>query len=333
MINISHIQQTMSASHTPSQVDHDAHFRQEARAAFDAGISNISSDEDKLDQLTSIQSFSFHFIKDASRKPPAESESVQQGLQVLWHMFLETAQVFDKDSAFQEKLVVLLLWTKEFDSLYKSLHPTETATVSWESYRFADSLQASWEQLLTTGNTSQQCNLAAFSAKALAVGICPDSIGLTALWYLREALETDNEAKAISLLPATVVWLQQCGDNLLAFSARNQSHDEKSKAHLVALGPLAQKADIDRPGFSMKRWLVWRRRLQQLSHNADPAVAKEARKGFMSMINCGRDLDYDVPGEAKFTEKLQAAMGDALAKSGKESVSGDEIDIDVDWVD
>lgn len=51
------------------------------------------------------------------------------------------------------------------------------------------------------------------------------------------------------------------------------------------------------------------------------------------MISCGRNLDYNVPGEARFTEKLQAAMGEALAKSGKKSVSGNDIDINVDWVD
>jgi hypothetical protein len=53
----------------------------------------------------------------------------------------------------------------------------------------------------------------------------------------------------------------------------------------------------------------------------------------MSMIFCGRDLDYDVPGEMKFTEMLQAAMGEELAKSGKQCVDGDDIDINVDWVD
>ena len=323
----------MSVLKTPSQVDHDARFRQEAQDAFDIDISNISSEDDMLDQLTSIRSFSFHFIKDALRKIPAESEIAQQGLHLLWHMFLETAKVYENDGAFQEKLVSLLLWTKEFDSLYRSLHPTETAAASWESYRFADSLQASWEQLLTTGTASHQCNLAAFSAKALAVGICRDSIGLTALWYLREALETDDEPKVISLLPATVVWIEQCGDHLLTFSAMNQSYEEQSKAHLLALGALAQRADIDQHGFSIKRWLFWRRRLQELSHNVDTAVAEKAKKGFMGMISCGRNLDYNVPGEAKFTEKLQAAMGEALAKSGKKSVSGDDIDINVDWVD
>ena len=323
----------MSASTTPPEIDHDARFRQEAKDAFDVGISDISSEEDMLEQLTCIRGFSYHFIKDTFRKLPAESEIVLQGLHLLWHMFLETAKVFENESAFQEKLVSLLLWTKEFDSLYRSLHPTETAAVSWESYRFADSLQASWEKLLMTGTASHQCNLAAFSAKALAVGICRDSNGLTALWYLREALETDDETKVISLLPATVVWFEQCSDHLLTFSAMNQSYEEESKAHLLTLGALAQRADIDQHGFSIKRWLFWRWRLQELSHHADAAVAKKAKKGFMSMIFCGRNLDYVVPGEAKFKEKLEAAMGEALAKSGEESVDGDDIDINVDWVD
>lgn len=323
----------MSTSNTPSQFDHDAHFRQEAREAFDAQVREVSSEEDKLDLLSSIQSFSFHFIKNAWRGSSAESKPVQQGLYVLWHMFLETAKVLTKDDAVQEKLISLLLWTKEFDSLRGSLHPTQTAAAAWESYGFSDSLQASWEQLLMTGTVSQQCNLAAFSAKALAVGICRDSLGLTALWYLREALETDDEAKAIALLPAAVIWVDHCRHKLLTFSAINQSYEEQSKAHLLPPGALPRKAEIDQHGFSLKRWLFWRRRLQELSHNADSAVAKEAKKGFMNMINCGRDLEYDVPGEAKFAERLQAAMGEALTKSGKQSVSGDDIDINVDWVD
>jgi hypothetical protein len=56
----------MSASNTLSQADHDARFRQEVRERFDADNSEVSSAEDKLGLLMSIQSFSFHFIKDAS---------------------------------------------------------------------------------------------------------------------------------------------------------------------------------------------------------------------------------------------------------------------------
>lgn len=79
--------------------------------------------------------------------------------------------------------------------------------------------------------------------------------------------------------------------------------------------------------------MCWRRRLQELSHNGDLAVAKEAKKGFMSMISRDRELDFDVPGEARFAEKLQTAMWETLVRSGKKSLGGDEIDINVDWVD
>ena len=39
-------------------------------------VAEVSSEEDKLGLLTSIQSFTFHFINDASRRPPAESVTV-----------------------------------------------------------------------------------------------------------------------------------------------------------------------------------------------------------------------------------------------------------------
>ncbi|KAF2807349.1 uncharacterized protein BDZ99DRAFT_465256 [Mytilinidion resinicola] len=323
----------MASSETPSQSDHDARFRHEVREAFDVDVIEASSEEDKLGLLISIQSFSFHFIKDASRRPPADSEAVQQGLDVLWHMFREAAKALEKDDAIQDKLISLLLWTKEFDSLHRSLHSTKTVTTSWEKYGFADSLQALWNQLLTAGTASKQCNLAEFSAKVLTVGIYRDEIAVTALWYLREALETDDEAKAFALLPAAVVWIENCRHTLLAFSATDQSYGTHSKPHLLAPGALARRAGVEEQGFSMNRWLFWRRRLQDLSHNADSAIAKEAKKGFMAMIFCGRDLDYEVPGEMKFTEKLQAAMGEELVRSGKESVDGEDIDINVDWVD
>ncbi|KAF2492558.1 hypothetical protein BU16DRAFT_551455 [Lophium mytilinum] len=240
----------MASSDMPSQSDHDARFRREVREGFDSDIRGVSSEDDKLDLL-----------------------AVQQGLDVLWHMFLQAA--------------------KEFDLFHKSLHPTDRATTPWERYGFADSLQATWDELLATGTALQQCSLAAISAKVLTVGVCRELIGLTALWYLRETLETDDDTETFALLRTAVVWIETCRHLLLTFLAIT----------------------------------VWRRCLQLLSHNTDPVVAKEAKKGFMAMIFCGRDLDYDVPGETKFTEKLQAAMEAELVRSGEQSVDGDDIDI------
>lgn len=320
----------MSTSKGSSEVDRTALYRQKVLESFDT---KISSEQDKLDQLISIRSFSFGFIQDACRRPSNEAEAVQKGLDVLWYMFLETAKALDKDDSFQDRLVSLLLWTKELDSLRKKLHSSEAFFGNWESYGFDKNLQASCEQLLETGAVSQQCNLAAFAARALAIGICRTSIGLTALWCLREILETENAARVTRLLPVAVTWLDHCSYNLMIFSALNQFSGDQAHAHLLAPGILAQRSGIEEQGFSVKRWLFWRRRFQELSYSTDPGVAKEAKKGFMSMISRGRELDYDIPGEIKFKEKLEATMWEALKKSGKKSLSIDEVDIDVNWVD
>ncbi|KAH7013020.1 hypothetical protein EDB80DRAFT_709230 [Ilyonectria destructans] len=320
-----------NASAVESLQERHARFIQHLRKSFDANL-DVSTDQQKKDGLASIQSFIFTFITRPSTCPPVELESMQRNLDFLWHTFIEMAKALDKDDAFQEKLISLFLWMKEFDSLHKTLHQTETTALAWESYGFADNLQASWEKLLGTGTVSQQCNLAAFSAKALHLGIYREALGLTALWFLREALETDDEAKTAALLPAAVVWFSHGRHKLLAFSVSGKTYEEDSKSHLVTPGTLARAANVDAHGFSIKRWLFWRQRLQELSHSADSAVAKEAKDGFMLMVSSGRELAYDVPGEARFSERLHATLHEELIRSGKESVGTDDIDVVVEWV-
>lgn len=299
--------------------------------AFDLG--ETASAKDKLEMLESIQSFSFVFIREAIQRPVNESEAVQHGLNALWYLFIETAKVLGQDDPFQDKLISLLQWTREFDLLFRSLNPKEAAAPAWESYGFTESLQASWKQLVAAGPASQQSNLAAFTAKLLAIGLWQDAIGSISAWYLREALETEDEAKTVSLLPAAAVLVDHSRHKLLNLSITNTSFAEQSVAPEAIPGALAQKADINQNGFTLDRWLFWRRRFQELSRNSSSSAAKEAQKAFMSMINCGRDFAFEVPGEAIFAERLQKAMGEALVTSGKESVSGDEITINVDWVD
>ena len=191
-----------------------------------------------------------------------------------------------------------------------------------------------WEQLLPTPNSAlQKCNLAAFSAKALAIGICGDSLAVTALWCLRETLELDDEAIVVSRLQAAVVWIGHCRHKLLAYSVTNQDRDNEPMAQLISTGILARDAGVGQKGFSLDRWLFWRRRLQELSHHKDPEVAKIAQKGFMDMISVGREFNYDVPGEAQFAGRLQKVMWEALIASGKESLGVEDIEVDVDWVD
>ncbi|PNP74193.1 hypothetical protein FNYG_12242 [Fusarium nygamai] len=318
----------MTSSQTDSNVDHDERFRHEVLKGFAEDVQDISSDREKQDLLISIKSFAFHFIKEPLKRPMADIPTVQQNLDVLWYMFFKASAAIDSESLFQDRLVILLLWTRQFDLVYKEIYTGKNISGNWESYGFAQSLHIFWEELVKEGSEAELRSLATFSAKALAAGICEEQISSTALWYMREALETSDDCIA-KFLPGAVVWMEPCPHALLKDCVLKSDEQQSS----LNLGPLAQDQPIDEAGFSIARWLFWRRRFQKLSHHPDTSLAQLAKKGFMAMIHCGRDVDYSVPGEDVFAERLQTIMWAELVKSGKESLDGDDVDIDPDWVD
>ncbi|KAK2769629.1 hypothetical protein CKAH01_15087 [Colletotrichum kahawae] len=177
------------------------------------------------------------------------------------------------------------------------------------------------------------CNLAMFSAKCFAIGVS-DEIEHTAIWILRNALETDEDADGVVYLPSAVILMEHCAIKLFSLSLM-KVHGKISveEEHPMATGASAQKAGVPGAGSSHSRWLFWRRRFQELGRNLDPTIAGPAKKGFMGMISCGRLMDLCVPGEVRFAKHLQQAMWKELKRSGKESVDGNEIDINLDWVD
>ncbi|KAG7405323.1 hypothetical protein ACKAV7_013391 [Fusarium commune] len=321
----------MASSQADSGVDHDERFRHEVLKGFAEDLQDIATEKDKQDLLISIKSFSFHFIKEPLKRPMADFPTVQQNLDVLWYMFFKASTAMGSDSLFQDRLVLLLLWTRQFDLVYKELYTGQNTAGYWESYGFAESLQTFWEELVKEGSEAELRSLATFSAKVLAAGICEEQISSTGLWYMREALETSND-NITKFLPGAVVWMELCPHALLRDCVL-KADEQQSEQSSLNRGPLAQDQRADEAGFSMAWWLFWRRRFQKLSHHPDTSLAQLAKKGFMAMIHCGRDVDYSVPGEDVFAERLQATMWAELVKSGKESLDGDDIDIDPDWVD
>ncbi|KAF5988842.1 hypothetical protein FCOIX_245 [Fusarium coicis] len=185
-----------------------------------------------------------------------------------------------------------------------------------------------WEELVKEGSEAELRSLATFSAKVLAAGICEEQISSTALWFMCEALETSDDCIA-KFLPGAVAWMELCPHALLKDCVLKADKQQSS----LNLGPLAQGQRVGEAEFSLARWLLWRRRFQKLSHHPDTSLAHLAKKGFMAMIHCGRDVNYSFPGEDVFAERLQATMWTELVKSGKESLDGDDVDIDPDWVD
>ncbi|KAF4415256.1 hypothetical protein FACUT_13541 [Fusarium acutatum] len=321
----------MTSSQTDSNVGHDERFRHEVLKGFAEDLQDIASDKEKQDLLISIKSFASHFIKEPLKRSLADFPTVQRNLDVLWYMFFKASTAIDSDSLFQDRLVLLLLWTRQFDLVYKELYSGQNIAGNWEPYGFAQSLQTFWEALVKEGTEAELRSLATFSAKVLASGICEEHISSTGQWYMREALETNNDNLS-KFLPGAVIWMKLCPHALLR-DCILKAEEQKSEHSSLNLGALVldQRVDVARP--SMARWLFWRHRFQKLSHHPDTSLAQLAKKGFMAMIHCGRDVDYSVPGEDVFAERLQATMWAELVKSGKESLDGDDIDIDPDWVD
>ncbi|KAF5646225.1 hypothetical protein F52700_1915 [Fusarium sp. NRRL 52700] len=320
----------MTSSQTDPKVDHDERFRHEVLTSFAKDLQDIGSDNEKQDLLISIKSFCYHHIKEPLNRPMADVATVQQNLDVLWYMFVKASTAIESDSLFQDRLVLLLLWTRHFDLVHKELYNGQNMAGNWESYGFAQYLQTFWEDLVKDGSEAELRSLATFSAKVLAAGICEEQISSTGVRYMREALETSND-KITKFLPGAVVWMETCPHALLRYCVKDK--EQQLEHSSLNLGPLAQDECVDEAGSGMKRWLFWRRCFQKLSHHSDASIAYLAKKGFMAMIHCGLDVDYIVPGEGVFNERLQRFMWSELVKSGKESLGGDEVDIDPDWVD
>lgn len=303
----------MSTSTSPSEKARAADFRHQVTQSFEADAQNLATETDKIDQLVSIQSFALKFIMDAARQSP----EYQEGLNLLWHMFCITAQNLHQEDSFQDSLVSLLLWTKEYDSFYRKLHPNEVADGSWEGYGFAMELQSSWEHLSTERKVSKMRNLAMFSAKCFALGVS-DNIERTAAWVMRNALETEEDTDGLIYLPSATISVQNCAFKLFPLPLMRLQGTRSPEENGPATTDIsAQKADIHDVRFSQSRWLYWRRRFQEIGRHHDLTVASQAKKGFMAMISCGRLLDLSVLGELRFEKHLQQAMWEELKRSRK----------------
>ena len=84
--------------------------------------------------------------------------------------------------------------------------------------------------------------------------------------------KTGGDASLENLLPALSSWLGQDGEYLanLTLKETTNAGEETSnfESHMARLGPLAEQAKIEKPGFSPSRWRFWRSRLEELSKSS-----------------------------------------------------------------
>ncbi|GKT89337.1 LOW QUALITY PROTEIN: hypothetical protein Ct61P_07187 [Colletotrichum tofieldiae] len=244
-------------------------------------------------------------------------------------MFTDLAKTSDPDDAFQDKLVSLLLWTREFDGLYKRLQGIEGPITAGSRMALVVSCKRRCRHRAARGEVPSGVLLFQSPLRRCLPRLSRPNCPLAP----PRGPRNHRRRKNLIAPPAAIIWLENARHSLFVFSAINGSYEDSPQATAghSSPGALAQVAGVEDHGLALERWLFWRRRLQQLSRSSDTDLAKQAKKGFMSMIFCGRDLGFEVEGEAKFSERLQKAMHEELMRSGKNSVDGDEIEIDVDW--
>lgn len=194
----------------------------------------------------------------------------------------------------------------------------------------------------------ERANLAAFTARLCAVGVCPEELSRCALWLFKEILEVERPLHfrftsersmrpfVADALLACLAWLEYNKFKLVKLSATDYKpttrDDECESALSTKPGPLAVSAGISQDGFSIKRWLFWRRRFKELYSTGDSGIMKLARACFEEAVQAGRLIGIDIPGEKQYLARVFEALDRELAaRNFVGSVEPSDIEIDMNW--
>ncbi|KHO02055.1 uncharacterized protein MAM_01056 [Metarhizium album ARSEF 1941] len=276
--------------------------------------------------------------------------SIEGFLHDAWDEFIYAAKMQPADSAEIDRLVTLILEVRELgafrpteqDAVDQSKRSEEAVTMSngqwlWTDLPYlADDLYDFWvtESAALTG--PERASLAAFTGKLCAVGVGAPQLSRCALWLFVRALETELPPETLAdLLPACREWLRYSKTKLVKMASDNYCPpppaEGEDDATLYAVGPLVADADMP-PGFSIARWLSWRKRAGDIYSAGSGDVSKLGRACFEEMMNAGQFVGIDVPAEKVYLERVFKALEDELA-SGRFTgcVGVEDIEIDPDW--
>jgi len=218
---------------------------------------------------------------------------IEYDLHDLWYTIIQAATITPADEPAQDKLVTEVVLARELGSL-GSRAKTADGEI-WSGLPFlVEDVTVAWREKFMHLQSDRKLNLAAFTARLVAVGVRAPELGLCALFVLRETLETprpltvgddsERDTSVAELLPAAVAWFRFAGHRLAVFSGGNGSEPlTGEEGELTAVGQLAREAGVLNPGFSDKRWNFWLQRLEALSCVDDENIKEEGRRGKNSM--------------------------------------------------
>lgn len=234
------------------------------------------------------------------KQPDPPMELFAFDLHDLWYTIIQAAKTISADHPSQDRLISQILYARELGTLVRNTEPPN-ATFSygriWTDLPFLiDDLQLEWRQLLQM-SAAHRHNLAAFTARLVALGVCSNALSVCALWTLRETLETPrnltvaentSNVSISEMLPAAVVWLSYSSHKLIALS--NTSSDALD-LETATLGELAKDANVTSGGFNRSRWRFWRHRLEEIGQCDQEQAAQLARRGVRIMKERAKDVD------------------------------------------
>ncbi|KAF7629712.1 hypothetical protein AFLA_013420 [Aspergillus flavus NRRL3357] len=269
---------------------------------------------------------------------------VEEGLHDLWDELIHVAKRHPADSAEHDRLITLILEVREWGTVTRKKkgasadeEPEQVILPNgqrlWVDIPYlVQEFQDAWMKESMGYTAAQREGLAALTARLCAVGVYPSELSCCALWLFKETFETErplirvegegNATNAcvpvVELLPACHAWLKYNSFKLAMFTATNHDYPPPSTGDSVqastAPGDLVPKSEFPCSGFSIPRWVFWRRRYKHFHHCGNEQIAKLARACFE---------------EAMIFEALDAEM----ITRGRQSVEPQDIEIDMDWAE
>ncbi|KAF4592131.1 hypothetical protein GQ602_002430 [Ophiocordyceps camponoti-floridani] len=283
-------------------------------------------------------------------------DDFEETVRDVWDELIHTACILPPDSAETDRLVTLVLEMRELGPLVRKggdgddqLAVLPNRQRFWSDLPYLlDELCESWvadasvpalESRASQPDSSHEsptavrrARLATLTGKLCAVGVLPEDLSGFALCLFRDALEVEAADEA-RLLPACFEFLSSAHLILAKLCAANHEPAAYEKRGDVSPGPLAVRAGVDGSGFSIRRWLFWRRRFGEL-YVGGGTLAKLARKCFEVMVDTGLALGIDIPGEKRYLEKVFQALDREVEELDAEvCVSADGIRIDPGWAE
>jgi len=314
-------------------------FSDEMKADVEEALKKLDADpssEFDINIESIISSCNYHFH--AVNMPPGYWAI---DLHDIWMLFIWCAKGTPADDPRQDQCAMQILHVRELGDVFITKEDTPREALMegeriWIDLPYlVQDFRNVWEKALDM-KPSHMHNLAAFTARLAGVGVCEDKLTFCMLQLCRQILETERQAgepPLAELLPAIGRWFIHCGEKLNRLCINSHIFPEETR---FLPGPLAQAAGVQENGFSVSRWLFWRKTIKDFAVSGDEKLAEEGKRVFDHMMLVGQQTQNKLPGESKYWDKVWKTLGNEMAErnknGGNHCVEITDVKIDLNWV-